>query len=64
MLAKSEIALLAITMLGTAAGLASQRLSLMSPIYDQPTMACSAPASAFAGARPSFGEAAALQGRL
>lgn len=60
MLAKSEIALLVITMLGTAAGLASQRPSLLGRVYDQPSLACSGPASAFAGARPSFGEAKAF----
>jgi hypothetical protein len=64
MLAKSEIVLLVLTMVGTAAGLVSQRPSLMGPIYDQPTMACSVSASEFAGVRPSFAEATALQHRL
>ena len=57
MMAKSEIALLAITVLGTlAAGLAGQHPSFMRPIYGQPSIACSVPVSAFQAAGPSFGE--------
>jgi hypothetical protein len=59
MMAKSEIALLAITVLGTAAGLAGQHPSFMRPIYGQPSIACSVPVSAFRAA-PSFGEEKAL----
>ena len=54
MMAKSEIALLAITVLGTpAAGLAGQHPSFMRPIYGQPSIACSVPVSAFQAGRPS-----------
>jgi hypothetical protein len=62
MMAKSEIALLAITVLGTlAAGLlAGQHPSFMRPIYGQPSIACSVPVSAFQAAGPSFGEEKAL----
>ena len=61
MMAKSEIALLAITVLGTlAAGLAGQHPSFMRPIYGQPTIACSVPVSAFQAAGPSFGEEKSL----
>ena len=59
MMAKSEIALLAITVLGTlAAGLAGQHPSFMRPIYGQPSIACTV--SAFQAAGPSFGEEKAL----
>jgi hypothetical protein len=55
MLAKSEIALLTVTVFGTlTAWLAGPHPSL--PIYDEPSIACSAPATAFRGVRPSFGE--------
>jgi len=61
MMAKSEIALLTITVLGTlAAGLAGQHPSFMRPIYGQPSIACSVPVSAFQAAGPSFGEEKAL----
>jgi hypothetical protein len=61
MMAKSEIALLAITVLGTlAAGRAGQHPSFMRPIYGQPSIACSVPVSAFQAAGPSFGEEKAL----
>jgi hypothetical protein len=61
MMAKSEIALLANTVLGTlAAGLAGQHPSFMRPIYGQPSIACSVPVSAFQAAGPSFGEEKAL----
>ena len=57
MMAKSEIALLAITVLGTlAAVLAGQHPSFMRPTYGQPSIACSVPVSAFQAAGPSFGE--------
>ena len=57
MLAKSEIALLTVSVLGTlAAWLAGPHPSLVTPIYDEPSIACSAPATSFRGVRPSFGE--------
>jgi hypothetical protein len=57
MMTKSEIALLAITVLGTlAAWLAAQNPSLVRPIYGEASIACSVPVSAFWGVRPSFGE--------
>ena len=57
MLAKSEIALLTVTVFGTlTAWLAGPHPSLVTPIYDEPSIACSAPATAFRGVRPSFGE--------
>jgi hypothetical protein len=57
MMTKSEIALLAISVLGTlAAWLAGQKPSLVCPIYGEPSIACSAPVSAFLGVRPPFGE--------
>jgi hypothetical protein len=57
MLAKSEIALLTVSVLGTlAAWLGGPHPSLVTPIYDEPSVACSAPATAFRGVRPSFGE--------
>ncbi len=58
---KSEIALLTVTVLGTlAAWLAVEHPSLVSPTYGAPSIACSVPASAFPGIRPSFGEEKAL----
>jgi hypothetical protein len=61
MLAKSEIALLTVTVLGTlAAWPAGQNPSLVSRIDGAPSMACSVPASALRGVRPSFGEERAL----
>jgi hypothetical protein len=57
MLAKSEIALLTVTVLGTlAACLAVQHPSLLRPIYGEASIACSAAASAFRDVRPSFSE--------
>ena len=51
MMAKSEIALLTVTVLGTlAAGLAGQHPSLVTPdLRHEPSIACSVPASAFRG---------------
>ena len=61
MLAKSEIALFTVTVLGTlAAWLTVQHPSLATPIYGEPSIACSAPPIAFRGVRPSFGEEKAL----
>jgi hypothetical protein len=61
MLTKSEIALLTFAVLGTlAAWLAVPRPSPASPIDGPPGMACSAPAIAVVGVRPSFGEERAL----
>ena len=55
MLAKSEIALLTVTVFGTlTAWLAGPHPSLVTPIYDEPSIACSAPATAFV--RPFFSE--------
>ena len=57
MLAKSVIALLTVTVFGTlTAWLAGPHPSLVTPIYDEPSIACSAPATAFRGVRPFFGE--------
>src|SRR3981189_626479 len=57
MLAKSEIALLTVTVFGTlTAWLAGPHPSLVTPIYDEPSIACIAPATAFLGVRPFFGE--------
>jgi hypothetical protein len=57
MLAKSEIALLTVSVFGTlTAWLAGPHPSLVTPIYDEPSIACSAPATAFRSVRPSFGE--------
>jgi hypothetical protein len=65
MLAKSEFALLTVTVLGTlAAWLAVQRPSLVSPTDGQPSIACSVAASAFPGIRPSFGEERALSDQV
>jgi hypothetical protein len=56
-LAKSEIALLTVSVFGTlTAWLAGPHPSLVTPIYDEPSIARSAPATAFRGIRPSFGE--------
>jgi hypothetical protein len=61
MLAKSEIALLTVTVLGTlAVWLAMEQPSLVSPIYGEPSIACSAPTIALRGVRPTFGEEIAL----
>jgi len=57
MLAKSEIALLTVTVFGTlTAWLAGPHPSLVTPIYDEPSIACSASATAFRGVRPFFSE--------
>jgi hypothetical protein len=57
MLAKSEIALLTVSVLGTlAAWLAGPHPLLVTPIYDEPSIARSAPATAFRGIRASLGE--------
>jgi len=56
MLAKSEIALLTVTVFGTLTAWLAGPSSLVTPIYDEPSIACSAPATAFRGVRPSFGE--------
>lgn len=61
MLAKSEGAVLTVTMLGTlAAWLTGPHPSSLRPIYDKPSIACSAPARAFRDVGPSFGEERAL----
>jgi hypothetical protein len=65
MLAKLEIALLTVTVLGTlaaslAASLAGPHRSLATPSYHEQSIECSVPASAFRGVRPSFGEEKAL----
>jgi hypothetical protein len=61
MMTKSEIALLAITVLGTlAAGFAGQSPSLVRWIYGEPSIACSVPVSAVLGVKPSFSEAKVL----
>ena len=62
-MAKSEIALLTVTVLGTlAAWLAGPPPSLATLAYDYegPSIACGVPASAFRGVRPSNGEEKAL----
>jgi hypothetical protein len=65
MLAKSEIALLTVTVLGTlAAWLAVQHPPLVSQIFRPPSIACSVAASAFPGVRPSFGEERALSDQV
>jgi hypothetical protein len=61
MLAKSEIGLLTVTVLGTlAAWLAGPHPSLATSTYDEPSIACGVPAGAFRGVRPSNGEEKAL----
>ena len=61
MLAKLEIALLTVTVLGTlAASLAGLHRSLATPSYHEQSIACSVPATAFRDVRPSFGEEKAL----
>jgi hypothetical protein len=56
MLTKSEIALLTVTVLGTlAVWLAMERPSLVSPIYGELSIACSAATIALRGVRPTFG---------
>jgi hypothetical protein len=61
MLAKSEGAVLTVTVLGTlTAWLAGPHPSSLRPIYDKPNIASSAPASAFREVGPSFGEERAL----
>ena len=61
MLAKSEIALLTVTVLGTLAAWATgPHPSVVRRIHDEPSIGCSVPASAFRGVRPSFGEEKAL----
>ena len=53
MLAKSEGAVLTITVLGTlTAWLAGPHPSQVRPIHDKPSIACSVPASAFRGVGP------------
>jgi hypothetical protein len=60
-MAKSEIALLPVTVLGTlAAWLAGPPPSLATLAYERPSIACGVPASAFRGVRPSNGEEKAL----
>jgi hypothetical protein len=60
-MAKSEIALLTVTVLGTlAAWLAGPHPSLATPTYEGPSIACGVPASAFRGVGPSNGEEKAL----
>ncbi len=60
MLAKSEITLLTVTVLGTlAAWLAVQPPSFVSPIHGEPSLACGVPASALRDIGPSSGEAKA-----
>ena len=57
MLAKSEVALLTVSVFGTlTAWLAGPHPSLVTPIYDEPSIACSASATAFRGVRPFFSE--------
>jgi hypothetical protein len=52
-LTKSEIALLAVAVLGTLAAWLTQALpSPMRPIPDQPGLACNVPAGAFRGVGP------------
>jgi hypothetical protein len=61
MLAKSEGAVLTVTVLGTlTAWLTGPHPSSLRPIYDKPSIACSAPARAFRDVGPSFGEERAL----
>jgi hypothetical protein len=61
MLAKSEVVLLTVAVLGTlAAWLTGRHPSLVRLSHDAPSIACSVPASAFRGVRPSFERAQAL----
>jgi hypothetical protein len=61
MLAKSEGAVLTVTVLGTlTVWLAGPHPSSLRPIHDEPSIACSVPASPFRGVGPSFGEEQAL----
>jgi hypothetical protein len=61
MLAKSEGAVLTVTVLGTlTAWLTGPHPSSLRPFDDRPSIACSAPASAFRDVGPSFGEERAL----
>jgi hypothetical protein len=57
MLTKFEIALVTVAVLGTlTAWLGGPSSSLVGPVHDDRSTACSVPAGAFRGGRPSFSE--------
>ena len=57
MITKFEIALVTVAVLGTlTAWLGVPAPSLVGPIHDEQSIACTVPAGAFRGGRPSFSE--------